>query len=270
MKSKRVEAMVLERRDNSTSLLIRASDAVVQATYSELAPCQFPVWTGTPVQVELPFGGVKRHVAGLTSEDSPRKNADGGLPDIIRFPVYSSQIAATPEAFENLPRSARSRGNTADVISREPLVAIGISASGQTADGSHVETHGVLPIWLDDTAVLVTLNWYEGEPNEGTPNSEWYLRGTEGMPLEEGIRTIRSFALWSSQLSDKRYALTMSPWKLGEALLGNPGHEIKHKIWQREWSFASFDDFRVALGRFCDGLLGLTTTEHQSLAGQRA
>lgn len=270
MKGQRVEARVLKQHGATTDLLIRAGDAVVQATYSELAPCEFPIWTPTPVQVEVPFDGVKRHVAGLSSESFPHKLADGGLPNTVKFPVYSHQAASTLEAYEHLGRGAHGASRPGSAMSREPLVALGVSASGYTADDLRIEFHCVLPFWPDDTAVLVTLNWYDGEPNEGTPNPEWYLRGTEGMPFEQGLRSIQELSLLPAHLTNQRYNLTVSPWKLGETLLNDPGHEVNHKIWQREWRFSSLDAFNGALARVCDGLLGQVTTEEQSLAGQRA
>lgn len=270
MKSKRLESRVLKQNGNSTNLLIRAGDTVVQANYSELAPCEFPVWTGRPVQVEVPSSGVKHHVAGLSSEDFLKKHADGGLPNTIKFPVYSYQTVSTTEMFENLSSSAQSAGHSGNAMLREPIAALGVSASGYSADGLRTEIHGVLPVWHDGTAVLVTLHWYEGEPSEGTPNPEWYLRGTEGMPLEQGLQSVRDVALLPAHLSDQRFVLSLSPWKLGEVFVGDSGSETHHKIWQREWRFTSLDEFRSALGRVCDGMLGQFTHGRQSLVGQRA
>ncbi len=269
MKNKRVEAKVLKQHGNSTNVLIRAGETVVQATYSELAPCQFPIWTGRPVQVEVPTSGVKRHVAGLSSEDFIQKHADGGLPNTIKFPVYSYQAPSTMEMFENLSTSSDRGSQPGTAILREPIAALGVSAAGYSSDGLRTEIHGVLPVWHDGTAVLVTLHWYDGEPCEGTPNPEWYLRGTEGMPLEQGLQSLRNFVLLPAHLSDQRFILSLSPWKLGEAFIGDSGHEVSHMIWQHEWRFSTIDEFRSALSRVCDGMLGQHSAGRQSLVGQR-
>lgn len=265
-----VEAKILKQQGNSTDLLIRAGDSVVQVTYAELAPCEFPVWARSPVNVEVPPNGVKHHVAGVSSESFVRKHADGLLPNTIKFPVYARQTSSTLEAFNRLPELSPRSNSSSVALSREPLIAVGITARGSMLDGKQVETHAVLPIWHDGTAVMVTLNWYDGEPSEGTPNPEWYLRGTEGMPLAAGLRTLQEYSLLPASLSDCRYSLHMSPCKIGETVLDGPGQPTTHKIWQRAWQFTDVVDFQVALGRVCDQLLGLNDVQSRSLAGQQA
>lgn len=266
MKSKHVEARFLKHHGNTTNILIKVGDSVVQASYSEVAPCAFPVWTSMPVQVEIPPSGFRSNIVGVTSEGVAQSNVDGGLPNIIKFPVYERQSNSTVEDFENLPDSS-TRGNN---ISREPLAAIAISASGIMDGRKRVETHSVLPVWIDGTSVVVTLNWYDGEPSEGSPNPEWHLRATQGMPPEEGMRRLMESGPFSANVSECIYRINVSPWKLGASILEALGEETHHKVWQREWQFTEFDDFQLALGHLRDALTGLSRSEKPSMAEQRA
>ena len=270
MNCNHVEAKVLRHHGNSTNLLIRAGDLVVQANYSEVAPCAFPVWTGAPVHVEIPLHGVRHHVAGVASEAAARENAAGTLPNTVKFPVYSYQVSSTVEAFESLPDPSVRSTDPPDRVPREPLVAVGVSGSGILDARKRVETHWVLPAWTDGTAVLVTLNWYDGELAEGIPNPEWHLRASNGMPLDMGLRSLQKFAQLSGQLTDRHYCLHFSPWKLGASILDSAGQETPHRIWQRAWRFGEFEEFENALGRVCDVLCGLNKAAQPSMAEQQA
>jgi len=269
MKTKHVEAKILKHDGEATNLLIRVGDCVVQAKYSELDRCEFPVWTDAPIYVQIPPQGVKHHVAGLSSDEAARKTADGGLADIIKFPIFAQQSSSTVEAFDDLPHSSL-RGGANNVLAREPLAAIGVSASALMADNRRVETHCVMPIWTDGTAVLVTLNWCEGEAAEGTPNPEWYLNASQGMPLEMAIRRLQESELCPANAESCRYRINVSPWRLGAAILENSGQELGHKIWQRVWQYSEYEEFQIAIGQLRNALLDAGIPESSPMAQQRA
>lgn len=256
MNNKSVEARISKREGGVIDLLIRVGDSVVKATYSELAACAFPVWTSTPIHVEIPLDGQRSSIsAGMGLDEDVLKDIDGGFPNIIKFPVYHQQANSTIEEFESLSDISPKQTGTGSIISREPLVTVGISALGLMAGTKHVETHSVLPIWADGMSVIVTMNWCENEHAEGSPNPEWHLHSSKGMPLEEGMRRLMNTNLLSENVTNCVYRINISPWKLGANILGNAGKETQHQIWQREWKFTNNNEFQIALGRLHDSIL---------------
>lgn len=259
---------VLKYHGKGTGLrLLRVGDIVVEVDCSEVAPCTFPVWASSPILVEIPPSGVKNYKTGLSSEDSIQKDRERALPLAIKFPVYTHQTDSTLSAFENIPESADSGNNGIDL--REPVLAVAITTSGLAEGNKRVERHCVLPVWNDGTTVPMTLDWYEGEPAEGTPNPEWHLSAPKGMPLTLGLQSLQKSAQLPAGVDGSGYRLFISPWKIGATVLDNAGQETSHKIWQREWSFTDFAEFQRALGRICDVLLGYNI-ELPSVAEQRA
>lgn len=251
MLTKAVDAKVRCSSPDSTNLLIRARDVAVQAEFAEMRPCEFPLWTSAPVPVEIPPEGTKRFVVGAFSGSVTQKAATGDFPNVVKFPVYAKQRLVAVSAYDELPISAGTQ-----LLAKMPVAAVATVVSG-VVDGKLVQSHAVLPFWTDGSTVLVTLDWTEGEPAEGTPNPEWFLRASSGMPARLGLERLREASRLTSGATHCRYQVHFSPWVLGAALLEDKGQESMHRIWQREWAFERVGDFYDALDQIRRGLVGL-------------
>lgn len=251
MNTKPVEAKVRCSGPDSTSLLIRARGVAVQAEFAELSACEFPIWTSAPVPVEIPADGTKRFVVGAFSGAVTQKAASGDFPNIVKFPVYSKQRIVPVTTYDELPLSAGTQ-----LLAKMPLAAVSTVVSG-VVDGRLVQSHGVLPFWNDGSTVLVTLDWTEGEPAEGTPNPEWYMQASGGVPARLGLEHLHEASRLPSGATHCRYQVHFTPWVLGAALLEDKGQETMHRIWQREWTFDRFRDFADALAQIRRGLVGI-------------
>lgn len=246
MSTKQIEAKINQvGNNNKTSMLIRAGDVVLQTEFSELAPCEFSVWNSSPVHVEMPPQGSKDFVAGQFFRLA-NKAAHEEYSNPIKFPVYSVQETATAQSFDRLNETVDSSKNSLNKI---PLVAISSTVSHQIDEIKRVQNHCTLPIWNDGSAILVRLDWYEGESGEGACTPEWHMSASAGMPLELGLLQFCEASLRQAVAKNAQYILNFSPCLLGEKILGSKGTPILHKIWQRQWTFARREDFVEALKR---------------------
>lgn len=223
---------------------------VIQTEYAELAQCDFPIWSSSPIPVEIPPNGTKDFVVGPFSGEITQKAADGNFPHIIKFPVYQGQELVGLKAFQQLPGNGANQS-----LAKVPILAVATEVSGQV-DGKRVQAHCVLPIWNDGSAVLVTLDWFEGEPSEGTPNPEYHLRATTGFPVAMGLEQLARASRLSEKAQDCLYHIYLTPWQLGGQILKDKGAESPHRIWQRQWEFTSQEEFSKALSRITGGLVG--------------
>lgn len=249
MKSNTVELKVTRGSAGSIGLLIKAGGLVIQTEYGELSACEFPVRSSSPIQVEIPPDGTKSFLGGPFSGAFSPQSGDGDYPNTIKFPVYKGQDVVSLQSYDHRPADGDGRA-----LAKIPIVAIGAGIRG-AVDGRVFQTHGVLPIWSDGSAVLVRLDWYEGEPSEGTPNPEWHLSASSGMPAGLGLEQLERASVLPPTAEPCLFHLHLTPWRLGAALLGDEGIEIPNRVWQREWQFHTPEEFSAALSRVTGGLL---------------
>jgi len=249
MNSNPVDVKVTRGSAGSIGLLIKVGGLVIQTEYGELAACEFPVRSSSPIQVEIPPDGTKSFIGGPFSGALPQQRMDGDYPSAIKFPVYKGQELASLQSYEHRPAD----GN-GSALAKIPIVALAAGVRG-AVDGRGFQTHGVLPIWSDGSAVLVRLDWYEGEPSEGTPNPEWHMSASSGMPAVLGLEQLEQASTLPQAAEPCLFHLNLTPWRLGAELLGDPGIEIPHRVWQREWQFHTAEEFSAALSRVTGGLL---------------
>lgn len=255
MNTNPVEAKVRKSSEKSTGLLIKAAGLFVHAEYAELASCDFPVHASTPIPVEVPPSGAKSFVVGPFSGATPRRSPEGDYPHTIQFPVYRGVEIASREDFERQPSEAAGHA-----LTKIPIMAIATGVYG-VVDDKAIQTHCVLPIWNDGSAVLVRLDWAEGEASEGTPNPEWHLSASTGLPAALGLEHLGRFSRLPVNARLCRYDVHLTPWLLGAKLLEDKGTATPHPIWAREWCFEVFPEFSAALKRITDGLLGAAQSD---------
>jgi hypothetical protein len=266
MKNSQVEAKLRRNCAGSTSLLIRAGDKVIQTEFSELTPCEFSLWTSSPILVEIPPNGTKDFVAGLFSDRHIKKTTNGDYPHTIKFPIYAHQDISNIQTYAELPSRTDTDNDPSNTFAKVPLITIGTAVSGKVDGEVLVETHCVLPVWNDGSTVLVTLNWFEGESAEGTPNPEWHMRASTGLPFEMSMENLVQSSQLPTNAKNCLYHLHFSPWLLGSQILGNNGVDSKHKIWQREWRFSEYDEFSSVLSRLRAGLMENDPSELPNVA----
>ena len=260
MDRKPFDAKVRKRSASSTSLLIRCGEIVVETEFAELAPCEFPVWTSSPVYVEIPPDGTKSFIVGAFSGSVSPKTTDGGYPHTIKFPVYREQEIASLRSHQALSSDGPSQ-----TLAKVPIVALATAVSG-VVDGRLVQTHCVLPIWNDGSSVLVTLDYFEGEPAEGTPNPEWHMRASTGRPAVLGLQDLAQASRLPTNAKYCRYQIHATPWLLGAEFLNDKGTKTLNRVWQREWAFDSDEKFSNALDRITTGLLRAASSNREDAA----
>lgn len=260
MNTNPVEAKVKKSGGSSTGLLIKGGNLVIQTEFGELVACEFPVQASSPVHVEIPPSGTKSFVVGGFSGSMPRQPAEGDYPHTIKFPIYKGQDVATEQSY----RQVSSDGN-GQALTKMPIVALATGVRG-VVDGKIVQTHCVLPIWNDGSAVLVRLDWFEGEPSEGTPNPEWHMSASTGLPAALGLEQLERVSQLPTNAEHCSYQLQLTPWLLGAQLLEDKGKETAHRVWQREWQFQSVKEFSSALNRITGSLLGPEPSSHRNAA----
>jgi hypothetical protein len=260
MSTNSVEAKIHKSGAKSTSLVIRAQQVVIQTEFGETTTCEFPIWGSAPVPVEIPPGGAKSFIVGPLSGVMCAKGKSGDFPNIVKFPVYREQGIASMKDYD-----AAGSGNDNQILVKTPFMSLATVVSG-VVDNKLVETHCVLPIWNDGSTVLVQLDWIEGEPSEGTPNPEWHLTASKGLPIELGFAGLEQASQLPSNARRSRYQLHLTPWLLGAEILGDKGQRIQHPVWQREWRFDGKDEFVSVLGRLCRGLTGRDIANSKDVA----
>lgn len=250
MNSRQFEAKVEKSSAGSTALLIRTGDVVIQTEFAELMPCEFPIWASAPVHVEIPPNGAKSFIVGPFSGTVTKKATDGDFPQTIKFPIYGEQGIANTKDFQSLASKGPDQA-----LTKMPIIALATSVSG-VVDGKLVQTHCVLPIWNDGSSVLVILDWFEGEPTDGSPNPEWHMRASTGCPAGMGLQDLAQASRLPSNAQHCRYELHLTPWLLAAQLLKDKGTEVQSRIWQREWAFDRSEEFSDALSCLIGGLTG--------------
>lgn len=250
MNTNYVEAKVKKSGGSTTALLIKAGDVVIQTEFAELAPCEFPIWASAPVHVEIPPHGAKSFIVRPFSGAVAQKTADGDFPQTIKFPVYGEQGIANAKDYQSLASNGPDQA-----LTKMPIIALATAVSG-VVDGKLVQTHCVLPIWNDGSAVLVILDWFEGEPAEGTPNPEWHMRASTGCPVGLGLTDLAHASRVPTNAQHCRYEIHLTPWLLGAQLLKDKGTDTPNRIWQREWAFEGHEEFSSALSCLIGGLTG--------------
>lgn len=256
MKPKPIEAKVRSGKTSPTSLVIKAGDIVIQAEFSDLAPCEFPIWSTAPVWVELPPEGTKDFVVCSPSGSVKQKTASPEFPNVIKFPKYAEQDVADPAMYGKVGAEG-----VHPTLSKVPVVAFASVVSG-VVDGKLVQTHCILPVWADSSSVLVRLLWWDGDPADSSPNPEWHMKSSPGMPVDAGLAEFVKASGLPSDATCCRYELRATPWLLAAHLLGEKGHETGHPVWQREWFFDGHEEFSNALDRIKSRLLETLGAEH--------
>jgi hypothetical protein len=241
-------------------VLIKSHGTAIQAEFAELMPCEFPVWASAPVAVEIPIDGIKSYSVRPFSGRIRQKTTSGDYPSPIKFPVLRNQ-QTVPIALYDEVESRDAVG----LLVKTPVAALATTASG-VDNGRLVQVHCVLPFWNDGSTVLVRLDWCDGEAEEGTPNPEWHLTASSGLPARLGLELLRDSSRVSPLATHCRYEIHLSPWMLGANLLRDQGQEIAHRIWQREWAYDRFGDFTGALARITRGLLGIDPLDARHVA----
>jgi len=243
------EVKVKKGRGSSTEVLIKTGEEVIQTEFNELIACDFPIQARTPVHVEIPPNGTKSSAPGLFSGASEHV-AEGDYPHTLRFPVYQGQETASVRSYD-----AFVTDGAGQALTKVPIVAISTGVLSIEA-GKVVRVHSVLPIWSDGSSVLIKLVHFEGEVGEGTPNPEWHMSASGGLPLSMGLDQLERVSRPPAGAQASRFELQMSPWLLAARLLHNEGRPTSHRVWQRGWRFETAREFSTALSRITGSLRG--------------
>lgn len=244
-----VEARVRQRTNDHVEFVMRAADVAVHATFGDLVACAFATGARPMIHVELP----SRTSPGLSlvrvSGSSSRPVSDRCCPDTVSSAVNRDQRIVDARFYQQASRRA-----AREVLTRVPVIALAATITEDVDDGQ-AQTHCVLPIWSDDSAVLLRLDWFGAPSPEPDLLPEWCVSASSGLPV---VAALRQFAeLWPTNVHARpsSYQLCFTPWVLGARLFEDDGAELPHRVWQREWRFETLEDFTRAIRCVVKGLL---------------
>ena len=245
MRHNPIAARLGKQADGSAELVIRAADVTIRTEFRDLVACAFPTGTTPPIHVSLKASGSSafKLAPGVSAG---RKPEDDGSWHSVLFPVYQNQAIVDRRIFEQTSRSS-----VGQVLTRMPVAALAAGAIAEV-DGTLYETHCVLPIWNDGSAILVRLDWFRSY----TKNPPlWRVSSSSGLPVTAALRQFAEVPPVATLGKPLRYRLCVSPRLLGAELLGYEGRDLRERIWQREWRYDAFDVFSDDISRIVRALL---------------
>lgn len=195
---------------------------------------EFPVDDYYPIFLEVPRARKKINISGRSNHRiSPgiSKN-EWNFRRIISLPVYEFGETVSSN-FLDIFYQIWGRSLIPEEI---PCSALAIKTKGQYCDVREGQNIIVLLIWIDKTARILELDWFEG-PLEDCITPEWYIRSSELLTLENGIANIRNACSSPTGWLTPTFTLYVNPSCLGISLLGKK-NETNQKGWIDEWNYS--------------------------------
>ncbi|MHA2331268.1 MAG: hypothetical protein ACXAEU_04505 [Candidatus Hodarchaeales archaeon] len=194
---------------------------------------EFPVDDYHPIFLEVPRTRKKINISGRSNHRVS--------PGISKNKWYFRRIISLPtyEFSENV------KSNFLDIfyqfwgrslIPEEiPCSALAIKTKGHYCDVREGQNIIVLLIWIDKTARILELDWFEG-PLEDCITPEWYIKSSELLSLKNGFVKLKDACSSPTGWFNPTFTLFVIPSCLGTALLGEK-NETCQKGWIYEWNY---------------------------------
>lgn len=241
-----------------TVVFFKRRDTVIKGHFSEVVRGEFPLTHYEAVPLQLPPGGSTSNMMQRFLRH-PSVTEDGGFVDIIHLPLYSAESLSDTRALEDSSKSRRpTRSGETAVIAKTPLLVIATRGCTSMDDGRYSQVVNVLPIWSDGTAVLLELDWCEGNPCEDCINPEWHLRASTGLLLDQGLAQFVDCSKMFPGWEKCRFHMYVIPSLLGGQILPDRREQGPSPLWPHQWTFATCDELRSAVHRFADEMAHLT------------
>ncbi len=244
MKEKDLEAQFGEDLGKTVTLL-KFGGIVLKTESSEIIPCEVPMAEMRSIPLEIPIDGIKHHIQGrFPGGASLGPTDDSGL---MSLPLYTGEESSAAQVFEELVKN----GGSTNTEVKIPMVTITTKVCGRCDDGREVQSLGVLPLWRDNTAIMLELDWSEGSPAEDAINPEWFIRASPKLPVDQGFQRLKDCSKLSPLIETCSYHLYVNPASLGKQVLGE-GRQYPSTSWQREWVFKSREELLNAIMRLAE------------------
>jgi len=210
---------------------------------------EFPIMdTWHPLFLEIPEGGSKGDMRGrfIGSFSSPTSAVEWDKSRIVNLPAYKDTQRCQQEMLKSTKVSKE--------FPNVPVITLAIRYDGCYCEQRRAQAVSVLPVWLDDTSVLLELDWCEG-PIEDCSNAEWHLRASTRLPIRDGLDELRKSCRNPPIWENCCFSLYIIPPFLGSHLLG-AGKRISSKVWQREWKYTQHGQVMAALNQIMATIWG--------------
>jgi hypothetical protein len=240
-------------------------DIHVEAVFSELVRCDFPLAHWLPVPVEIPPNGTRSWYGTLGRSPAAERSVRAAA-GVIHVPCYgeSRLLDASPT-----PRS----GHRVTAIEVErlaaatPVFALATKSHRIEQDHTRYLCASVLLAWPSRIAVVVSLDGTEGVASEGAPSHEWHVSASPGMPVERALSELLRRSKVFPVDGGSPHSLFVMPAVVGRSLLGRDGIPLAcapadGAPWGAEWRFDGFEALEAALERFRPGLQEFSAQVH--------
>lgn len=232
-------------------------DVEVEAGFSELVRCDFPLSGWGPIPVEIPQGG-SRSWYGACARGEPQEDARRSGPGAVHVPRYRDARVLKGRRSLGIERKAYP-GEVERLVAATPIFALATRSHHIEADHSRFVAASVLLVWSSRIAVVVSLDGTEGVASEGAPSPEWHVRASQGLPIERALEELASRSQVFPLDARTPHSLHVMPVEVGAAILGRDGNPmgpsgVNGPAWGGEWRFDRFEDLNAALKRFQPGL----------------
>lgn len=248
MAEKKDSVKRFESEPGKTVTMIKLGGIVIKTEMCATTPCELPIDEWRSIPLEIPSDGIKKHLLGRFP-GGIEYNSGSADPEVINLPVYTGEEVADAEIFERFSNNPESIDSNAKI----PVMTITTKACGRYSDGRKIQSVNVLPIWSDDTSIVLELDWSEGNPAEDAINPEWYLRASPRLSIIDGLQKLRECSRIHPLAEECSYHIYVNPCCLGKRVLGE-GQEYPSKIWQREWKFDRREEMIEALSKLLEAI----------------
>ncbi len=254
MKDIAIETKMQSSVNGLRSMLIRIGNNAVKTEFADLILCNFPINVYQPIPLEIPANNRKSVMLG--SFGRVKDSSFGEFKNLIKLPRYSSQHEISVDDFNRAVPVPDDKDNPYVTM---PVCALATKICSVGQNERHDKVMNVLLVWQDGTSVILSLDYFDGEDSEGTPNAEWHIKASQGQPFEKALRNYYDASLPGPGDREKTFHIYMTPAALGDAILGEQGRQIDDPGWQREWIFESRESYLRSLDLLVEQLAETST-----------
>ena len=234
-----------EREPGKISTLIKLGKIVIRTEWSETISGEFPIteWRSFPLQI--PSDGFKKHVVSQFASGLKTSHVNNENLEVINLPVYIGEDICDAKTFE------AADPHTTESITKIPIVTVATKVCGQCSHtGMETQFLSVLPVWEDDSSLVLDLEWYEGSPMEGDINPEWHVQASPRLSVREGLQKLKESSRSLPIAKNTSYCIYVNPASLGTHLFGQcqeTACRSPRKIWNHAWKFDSHEKMSGAI-----------------------
>ena len=234
-----------EREPGKISTLIKLGKIVIRTEWSETVSGEFPIteWRSFPLQI--PSDNFKKYIVSQFASGLKINHVNNENLEVINLPVYIGEDICDAKIFEAADTK------TAESITKIPIVTVATKVCGQCSHtGMETQFLSVLPVWGDDSSLVLDLEWYEGIPMEGDINPEWHVQASPRLSVREGLQKLKESSRSFPHAENPSYCIYVNPASLGTHLFGQSEEtpcRTPRKTWNHAWKFNTHEKLSGAI-----------------------